>query len=76
MVILNLSQQTNTCWKSATETLEITEDNPNENIFEKQPSELLYKKNVLKYFAKFLEKHLCQSLFLIKLQAWGLSCNL
>ena len=27
------------------------------------------KKGVLKNFAKFIEKHLCQSLFLIKLQA-------
>ena len=28
------------------------------------------KKGVLRNFAKFTGKHLCQSLFLIKLQAW------
>ena len=33
MVILYLPQQTNTCPKSATKTLEITEDNSNENLF-------------------------------------------
>ena len=30
----------------------------------KQPAKLLYKKGVLKSFAKFTEKHLCQSLFI------------
>ena len=35
MVILYLSQETNTCSKLAMETVEITEDNPNENIFKK-----------------------------------------
>ena len=30
--------------------------------------EVLYKKDVLRNFAKFAGKHLCQSLFLIKLQ--------
>ena len=54
MVILYLSQQTNTCSKSATETLEIAEDNPNEFILKKQPPVVFYKKSVLKYFAKFL----------------------
>ena len=34
--------------------------------------EVFYKKVVLKNFAKFTGKHLCQSLFLIKLQALGL----
>ena len=34
----------------------------------KQPPKLLYKKFVLKNFAKFTGKHLCQGL-LIKLQA-------
>ena len=29
------------------------------------------KKGVLRNFAKFTGKHLCQSFFLIKLQAWG-----
>ena len=66
MVILNLSQQTNTCSKSATETLELTGDNPNENIFKKQLPVVFYKKGVLKYFAKFIGKHLCQSLFFNK----------
>ena len=34
----------------------------------KQPPEVFYKKYVLKIFAVFTEKHLCWSLFLIKLQ--------
>ena len=32
----------------------------------KQPSEVIYKKGVLKNFAKFIGEHLCQSHFLIK----------
>ena len=32
-----------------------------------QPPEEFYKKGVLNSFAKYTEKHLCQSLFLIKL---------
>ena len=55
MVILYLFQQTNTCSKSATESLEVTEDNPNENIFKKQ--------NIVKCFVNFIGKHLCKSLF-------------
>ena len=66
MVILYISQQTNTCPKSATRTLERTENNPNVNIFKKQPQEVFFKKGLLKYFAKFIGKHLCQSLFFIK----------
>ena len=31
--------------------------------------EVFYKKRVFKNFAKFTGKHLCQSLFLMKLQA-------
>ena len=54
MVILYFSKQTNACSKSETETLEIAEDNPNENILKKQPPVVFYKKRVLKYFAKFL----------------------
>ena len=34
--------------------------------------EVFCKKDVLKNFAIFTGKHLCHSLFLIKLQAWGL----
>ena len=34
--------------KVAVETLEITEDNPNENIFEKQPPVVFLKKVFLK----------------------------
>ena len=45
--------------KSATETLEITEDNLNEDKFKKQPPVVIYKKSVLKYFGKFIGKHLC-----------------
>ena len=37
---------------------------------QKQPSEVFYKKAVLKNFAIFTGKHLCWSLFLIKLQAF------
>ena len=34
------------------------------------------KKKVIKNFPKSIEKHLCRSLFLIKLQTWGLEvCN-
>ena len=36
---------------------------------QKQPPEVFYKKGVLKNFTKFTGKHLCQSLFLMKLQA-------
>ena len=43
--------------------LEITEDNSNENIFKKQPPDVLYKKSVHKYLAKFIGKDLCQSHF-------------
>ena len=37
---------------------------------QKQPPEVFYKKGVLKNIAKFTGKHLCQSLFLIRLQAF------
>ena len=66
MVILYLFKQANTCSKSAMVALEITEDNPDENIFKKQPPMVFYKKIVLKYFAKFIANHLCQSLFFNK----------
>ena len=33
---------------------------------QKQPPEMFYKKDVLRIFAKFIEKHLCQSLFFKK----------
>ena len=33
---------------------------------------MFYKKGDLRNLTKFTGKHLCQSLFLIKLQAWGL----
>ena len=35
-------------------------------MFQKQPPEVFYKKSVLRYFAKFTAKHLCQSLFFNK----------
>ena len=35
---------------------------------QKQPPEVFYEKDVLRNFAKLTEKHLCQGLFLIKLQ--------
>ena len=40
-----------------------------------QPREF-YEKGVLKNFAKFTGKYLCQSLFLIKLQTWGVQLYL
>ena len=36
------------------------------NIWQKQPPEVFYKKSVLKNFAKFIGKQLCQSLFFNK----------
>ena len=56
MVIPYLPQQNNTWLKSATEALEITHDNSNENIFKKQPPDVFYKKSVLKYSAKLIGK--------------------
>ena len=38
--------------------------------FQKQPPDVFYRKGVPKSFASFTEKHLCWSLFLIKLQAY------
>ena len=35
-------------------------------IYKKQPPEVFNKKGVLRNFAKFTGKHLCQSLFFIK----------
>ena len=37
-------------------------------MIQKQPPEVFCKKGVLRNFAKFTGKHLCQSLFLIKLR--------
>ena len=46
------------------------EGNEFDTAIQKQPLEVFYKKKVfLKKFAKFTGKRLCQSLFLIKLQA-------
>ena len=56
MAILYLSQQTNTCSKAATETSEITDDNPNKNILKKQPLVAFYKERFLKYSAKLIGK--------------------
>ena len=56
IVILYLLQQANTCSKSAMKTIEITEDNSNENIFKKQPPSVFYKKSVLKYLTNFIGK--------------------
>ena len=38
---------------------------------QKQPPEVFFKKSVLKNFSIFTGKHLCCSLFLIKMQAWS-----
>ena len=40
---------------------------------QKQPPEVFFKKGFLKKFANFTRKSLCWSLFLIKLQTWGLA---
>ena len=40
-------------------------------VLQKQPLEVFYKKVVLRNFAIFTGKHLCWSLFLIKLRAGG-----
>ena len=40
---------------------------------QKQPPEVVYKKSVLRNFAKFTGKHLCQSLFFNKVE--GSACN-
>ena len=39
---------------------------------QKQPPQEFYKKDIFEHFAKFTGKHLCQSLFFKRLQAWGL----
>ena len=44
MVILHIPQKTNTCSKSAAKTLEIAEDNSNEELSKKQPPDVFYKK--------------------------------
>ena len=41
------------------------------SYLKKQPTELFCKKFALKNFANFTGRHLCWSLFFIKLQAWG-----
>ena len=38
---------------------------------QKQPQEVFYKKGVLKNFAKFTRKHMCQSLFFNKVAGPG-----
>ena len=42
---------------------------------QKQPPEEFYKTGFLKHFTIFIEKHLCWSLFLIKLEALVNLCN-
>ena len=44
-------------------------------FFQKQPSEVLYKKLALKNFAKFTGKHPCQSLFFKKTKLEISVCN-
>ena len=63
MVIQYLSQQANTCSKSVVETLEITEDNPNENIFKKQPPVVFFKKVFLKISQNSLENTCAKPFF-------------
>ena len=52
MVILYIPQETNTCSKSAAKTLEIAEDNSNEELSKKQPPDVFYKKVFL--FSKLI----------------------
>ena len=73
MIILHLPQQTNTRSKSATKTLEITEDNSNENLFKKQRPDVFYKKVFL--FSK-IHNSCARVSFSIKLQAWALQLYL
>ena len=47
-------------------TLEIIQDNSNENTFKKQPHGVFHKKGLLKYLATFIGKHPCQCLFFNK----------
>ena len=54
MIILYLPQRTNTCSNSATKTLEITENNSNEELSKKQPLVVFYKKVFL--FSKIHRK--------------------
>ena len=51
-----------------------SESESENNNFQKQAPEVYYKKGVLKNFAKFTEKHLCQSLF-FKLNCKSKVCN-
>ena len=46
-----------------------TKESSNNHIIRSSPSQMFCKISVLKNFEKFIEKHLCQSLFSIKLQA-------
>ena len=41
------------------------------HYFQKQPLKVFCKKGVLKKLKNFIEKHLCWSLFLVKLHAFG-----
>ena len=50
---------------------QITRDVMCVQYVQKQPSEVFFKKVVLKKFVNFTGKNLCWSLFLIKLQTWG-----
>ena len=45
-------------------------------MYEKQPPEVLCKKGVLRNFAKFTGKHLCQSLFFNKVAGLRLATSL
>ena len=44
--------------------------------FRSSRPDVFCEKSVLRNFAKFTGKHLCQGLFLIKLQTWGLQLYL
>ena len=45
-------------------------------MYRSSQPEVFYQKGVLKNFAEFIEKPLCQSLFLIKFKALAWVCNL
>ena len=54
-----LSQQRNTCSKSATETLEVTEDKPNESIFTKSSHRRWFYKKMFLNISQISQENTC-----------------
>ena len=57
---------------SGVEVFENIRNTSNAAFIQKQPLEVFYKRRVPKNCARFIGKHLCRSLFIIKLMASGL----